>query len=373
MYLNIRTYTLQPSEHASFSMQWQQLEKKADHSVFLSWPWIQAWLEIIDEPIVVIEATQAEVIVGLSLWCERTRKVFGFIPIKQALLHRTGESKKDQMWIEYNDFLLAAQNKVAIREAMLNFIKDSDLGWKELVIGLSETKHLKQIKTVFPIFNESIDSRGHKVDLSQVKAAYRSEVLSKNTRAQINRSYKMLAKLGEVEFNVLVDKDEIQACLPNIADLHLKRWCNIGDGSGFDNEYFVDFHQSMLTNAPHKFIELSVLSVNDEPIGYLYNYCFEERVYFYLSALTTHLPSKIKVGMLIQALAVEHYFAKGMSSYDFLAGDAQYKRSLTNESYILSLCHFCVDSKVLVLENLLKKIKSKTGSILKKVHYSLKP
>lgn len=367
MHINIRTYTLQASEYANFARQWQRLEKKAEPSVFLSWPWIQAWLAIIDEPVVVIEASQAQTIVGLSLWCERTRKVFRVIPIKQAWLHRTGIPKKDQMWTEYNDFLLAADNRVAIRQAMLNFIKKSSLGWQELVIGLSEVDSLQQINKVFPVYHESIYSRGHKVDLSQLKDAYRSEVLSKNTRSQVNRSYKMLAEMGEVSFKVLDGQDDIQACMPKIADLHIKRWRDIGDGSGFDNAFFVEFHQSMINNSVG-IIEVCVLSVNGDPIGYLYNYCLAGRVYFYLSALTSHLPSKIKVGMLLQTLAVEHYGQNKCKSYDFLAGDAQYKRSLTNDSYVLALWSFSVNSRVLALEHFLKRIKSKIVTVLKKEH-----
>ena len=37
-------------------------------------------------------------------------------------------------------------------------------------------------------------------------------------------------------------------------------------------------------------------------------------------------------GMLTHALAIEHYRQRAMREYDFLAGDARYKRSLANSS-----------------------------------------
>lgn len=40
----------------------------------------------------------------------------------------------------------------------------------------------------------------------------------------------------------------------------------------------------------------------------------------------------MKPGLLAHALAIQYYAENGRAEYDFLAGDSQYKRSLTSQS-----------------------------------------
>lgn len=357
MQINITAYGLDSIETELFAQKWQKLEQVSDNTIFLSWLWIKAWLSVVDDKVTVIEAIQNEQTVGLSLWVERTRKVLG-CSIKQAWLHRTGETAKDQMWIEYNDFLLAKESKLEIRNAMLAFIKQSHLGWQEIIIGLSEFQILKQINAHFSDSYNAVESTGYKVNLTQIKHSYRDEVLSKNTRAHIKRTTKLLNEIGDVTFSVCSDLDAIQGYLPEMAHLHKKRWESSADGSGFNNPSFVNFHRELLQSSSDN-VHLCILCLNKKPIGYLYNYCYGSHVSFYLSALASGFSAKIKLGMLLQVLAIEFYQGKNIKSYDFLAGEAQYKASLTNEAYTLALSCFKVNSVILQIENYLRRIKNK--------------
>ena len=73
-------------------MKWQDLEKRAESNVFLSWAWIGNWLEIITGKVFLVEAVVNDQVVGLGFFVEKTRRIFGLFPIKQWHLHRTGNT-----------------------------------------------------------------------------------------------------------------------------------------------------------------------------------------------------------------------------------------------------------------------------------------
>jgi CelD/BcsL family acetyltransferase involved in cellulose biosynthesis len=84
-----------------------------------------------------------------------------------------------------------------------------------------------------------------------------------------------------------------------------------------------------------------------------------------LSALTTFDENKIKVGITLHVKAIQHYVDNGIYSYDFLGGDARYKKSLSNKAYNLSLVCFQRNHFLLKLENKFKNYKATFKSLLK--------
>jgi len=354
--LTVDIYLFCHSENPAMAKKWQALEKKSNNSVFLSWDWIESWLNLVKDRLFVVECYQGSKTVGLAFFVEKTRKVFGLFPIKQWHLHRTGHQQQDQIWIEYNDFLLAKDIEDNARLSMIEALSKFDHSLKEIVIGLSSEKVLNCFKFNSFISDKLIQSSGYEVVLSDIKKSYLQDVLSKNTRSQINRSNKLLSQLGNLEFNIFTEKNEINLLYKAIAKVHIERWSNTKEGSGFSNETFIAFHNQLVGNA--NVVEVAVLSLNNKAIGYLVNFIYKKKVYFYLSALTKFDNNKIKVGLTLHEKAIDYYAKQGMTSYDFLGGEARYKQSLSNKCYELLMVRFYKNSWLLIIENYLKEIKA---------------
>ena len=351
----IRPFTL--SEKVQVAAKWKDLELRANNSVFISWLWIGNWLELVNDKLFIIECYQGETLIGLAFFVEKIRKVFGFMPIKQWQLHRTGNTEQDQIWIEHNDFLLDSSVDDVARVQMIQAVYDYDVSIKEVIVGLANDKVLNNFKECFYQSKEYVSAPGYIVDLNRVENNYSINVLSKNTRSQINRSERLLAQQGELTFTVITNTNEINLLLSSIAEIHLSRWQNTPEGSGFSNSIFCHFHQNFIKSDDKSIVQISVLSLNNKAIGYLLNYVYKERVSFYLSALTTFDDSKIKVGLTLHARAIQHYFNQSCKYYDFLGGDGQYKQSLSNQHYNLALFSFYKDNLIIDLESKLKEIK----------------
>lgn len=354
--------------HSEFSLhdlsvlktKWRLLEKRAMPTIFLSWQWIGHWLKIVKDPVFLVEAYQNGSLVGLGLFVSRKRKVFGLFSITQWLLHRTGEQKEDQIWIEHNDFLLDRAYEQETREALVKHVySNSDLsGVKEVIVGLSQEPVIRTFSEYFKGSLELINSPGALVNLAEIKDDYVQECLSKNTRAQIKRSINLLSEAGSLTFRVEDDWMKIKELLPHIEKIHISRWENTAEGSGFTNELFTNFHQHLLSSVNGE-AQVAVLSQNNQDVAYIINYLSGSHVSFYLSAISFSNNKKIKVGMVLHSMAIQHYFEQGLKSYDLLGGEAQYKKSLATHQYALSMNAFHKKSWLLAIECLLKQIKRK--------------
>jgi len=345
-------------EKAILAEKWQELSTYTNESVFLSWEWIASWLDIvINDELFLIEANENDQIVGLGVFVEKRRKVFGLFPIVQWFLHRTGDIHQDQIWIEHNDFLLADDVADEVRLKMIESLFQSGYPVQEYIIGLSVKEVLTSYEKCFQQSTTLIDTLGYKVDFALTGDNYLLKCVSKNTRGQIRRSEKLLMQQGLLDFQVIVDKHEVKKIIPDIARIHIARWDNTEEGSGFNNPLFNRFHNNFLAQAKRDEVQIAVLSLNNSNIAYLLNFVINNKVYFYLSAIDKSADKKIKIGLLLHSKAIQYYLEQGMSSYDFLGGDARYKQSLANQKYALTIKGFFKNNLILKLEKSLKNIK----------------
>ncbi|NQY35797.1 MAG: GNAT family N-acetyltransferase [Alteromonadaceae bacterium] len=358
MQINTTIKSFKLSDKHQIAEKWQDLEKRSSCSVFLSWLWISHWLDLVNEDIFIVESYQNEQIVGLGFIVETTRRVFGVIPIKQWWLHRCGDPHKDQIWIEYNDFLLDKRFSEIVRKEIIEFLHTREFAGQEFIVGLLKNNLVETFFHKTKKMRSIMDVKGYLVDFKKIKVDYSSDVLSKNTRYQIRRSKKLLEQKGELSFKVVSEPTEIALLAPEIASLHIKRWQGCTEGSGFTNVIFEKFHREMMIDDDNKVIQISVLSLNNKDLGYLVNYVYQGDVFFYLSALTIEADEKIKIGLVLHSEAIQYYVNQKYKTYDFLGGEAQYKRSLSDQSYNLSLVCFYKANFILSVEQVLRRVKA---------------
>ena len=326
---------------------WKNIEKRAEPiSYFLSWDWIGSWVNTCKP--------SGFFIVGFD---EAEPVAIGFIgtPDNNGIgwLNKAGIDKKDQVWIEYNDFFITADNKTKIRQFMVSFLlNNKTFGLKKLHIDMT-TLALKDygqngyIKLVSDGYLQRLkDVQG----LSQLLNKY-----SKNTKRQIKKSEDLLKQTGELKLEVLSEDKQADVLLNEISELHKSQWVDSKWGSGFTNEEFVKCHQQLITLPSTKIL---CLTCDGIPIAYGYFLLSGGSVNFYLSAIDKNPDNKIKVGLLFHCYAMLHFSKQGFKIYDFLAGDARYKKSLSSEHYRLNSLVIYGDSWSNKLEKMVRKIRS---------------
>jgi CelD/BcsL family acetyltransferase involved in cellulose biosynthesis len=119
-----------------------------------------------------------------------------------------------------------------------------------------------------------------------------------------------------------------------MASLHGDAWRRRGEEGVFVNPQLIEFHQALWRRAP-QMAELLEVKAGEDVIAALYNLVFEGYAANYQSGLLYESDNRLAPGFLAHALAIAHYRERGLRTYSFLAGEADYKRRLGAEGPLL--------------------------------------
>ena len=347
---------------------WRDLESRSQKSVFLSWSWIKHMSSCDESNINVLSVNYQSKVIGLCLFKIKDTKIANIIKVKQCYLNRHGVDKLDQIWIEYNDFLVDLSMEKAVKTAMLEYFFSNQLA-DEVILGMSDLKTSNDIISNNILGTNSrviIQSSGFIADLrsSSSLEEYLS-TLSKNTRSQIKRSHRLLKQLGTIELIEAESVNEKLEFFNQAGKIHSERWENTEFGTGFSNPSFVNFHYNLISEvAQHNVTKIFKLSLNNHALAYIYLLIEDEKWLFYLSAIKFHSDNRIKIGLLFHSLIIEKAIESRIHFYDFLAGTARYKQSLSNiERYEQQLICYYKNTLTLRVVNQCRLFKLKLKAV----------
>lgn len=357
-----RAYNVNESHVEELAHKWIALQSKTNSSAFVAWFWMKQWLaqkNLTTNNCLCIEVTQGQDTVGLALFGIKTKRIFWGLSFKQYFLHKSGNIKEDQTWIEHNTFLLHKDYEQQLAEEIcqeLVNIQQID----DIKIGLSSPRFINMINLVGFNIRTELSSPGYLANLDGFSTLddYLGS-LSKNTRSHIKRSIKLLNEQSPLQLVLAKNAAEKDTVLKSIADLHRVKWRSTVYGSGFDNPCFYQFHRSLIQEPQSaKNCRLYTLYQDDVALGHVYLLTYGDRWSFYLSALHFNDDNRIKVGLVIHSLIIEQAIKEGITVYDFLAGEAQYKNSLSNaQPYEQHIYCFYRNTPLLLFREQLRKCK----------------
>jgi hypothetical protein len=356
------SYHLDESHIQALAQKWVTLQGQANASAFIAWFWIKQWLaqkNLYTNHCLCVEVMQGQDTVGLALFGIKTKSVFWGLSFNQYFLHKSGNTQEDQTWLEHNTFLLhkdfEQQLSHEICQALAKIQQIDDIK-----IGLSSPHFIQKLN--FSGFNlrTELSSPGYLANLAGFTSLddYLAS-LSKNTRSGIKRSIKLLNQQSPLRLVLATDATEKNTVLKNIADLHRIKWRSTVYGSGFDNPCFYNFHNGLIQDEHSaQNCRLYTLYQDDIALGHVYLLTQGDRWSFYLSALHFNADNRIKVGLVIHSLVIEQAIKQGVKVYDFLAGEAQYKHSLSNaQPYEQHIYCFYRNKPLLLVREQLRKCK----------------
>ncbi len=370
MSLNLSIKLSEITQVSELETDWLELQKTADYSFFTSWSWVKTWISLLPDAskLTLIQVYSAKKIIALGVISKKRNVRNKLFQSKGFYLHETGDLKYDQLTIEYNDLLVNKDYKNEVWEFLLNKINSNNLDWNEFYVSGSEnisnfekitTKHQKidlVVRDEMPIYWADLTELGDSVDDYL-------QSLSSNTRYQIRRSIRKYEENGEISIQSASTVAQALEYLANLKELHQKYWTGKGHAGAFANPIFEKFHENLIKEClPKSEIQLLEISHGENVIGFLYNFILDGRVYSYQSGLNYSQDKKLKPGLVCHYLAIKHNFELGRNIYDFLAGESQYKKSLSNANaklYWLVLQKKCF---TFYLEKNLKHLKSKISS-----------
>jgi CelD/BcsL family acetyltransferase involved in cellulose biosynthesis len=344
---------------------WTELSRSSPYSsVYLSTHWIAAWLEMFADslPAEILVFRQGGAAVGACLLvacCERR----GPFRVRRIYLNTGGGPPADQPMVEFNNLLCRAGFEQKIAQALGAHLRSRK--WEEFAMeGICPGPILSWLQTdSFSEFPASITTRAsYYVDLNRLRRSglpYESW-LSPNTREQVRRSLRLYEKLGAVRGEVARDLPTAEQFFAEMCRMHQSTWQGRGEPGAFASARKLAFHRSLIRRAfVDGAIQLVRVTAGEETIGILYNFVEKDKVYFYQSGFHYRADKRLKPGLVTHVCAIQLCLEAGYKDYDFLAGEARYKKSLAKDSRPLAWVVFSRPSVKLALIEFLRTMKAR--------------
>ena len=320
---------------------WRMLEGRAAPSFFHSWDWIGRWLRSIppDLRLEVGRVERAGRVVGLGLFVRRWARSADGLPLRRLLLHECGTREVDALTTEYNGLLVEIGCEAPALEALFAALARATAGWDEIVLGGvdngSARAHVDAARVAGLQVSVLASSPVTAVDLDVLRRTGRplAAGLGASTRAQLRRSLRLYAALGEVGLRAAASVDEALGMFARLEVMHQRSWQRRGRSGCFADPVFGRFHRELIRDSlTTGAVRLVEARAGAETIGVLYGFAAGRRLLAYQSGFDYRADGRFKPGLVTHALAIEAARNEGFAVYDFMAGANRLKTSLGQPS-----------------------------------------
>lgn len=301
-------------------------------------------------------------VVGYTLY--KTKEIFPGLPIYCGFLNQIGNSTYDQVWIEFNDIICKKGFEHQCIELLISQVLKKENVAKFTLSMCKDPKAWIQAAQHNNYQYQIDHTPGFRKPLANINCVKDVLIgLSRNSRYKMNRAIRD----AETTFGQLsvkkYGKSETEEFLNRMGLLHKKQWMGTSLGSGFANKYFLEHHKTLCSDFFDN-VDLVEVRAGDVLLGLSYNLIHKKHVYFYCSGINNDAKhGKLKPGYIMHILLMSYYGKFGFEFYDFMAGDSQYKRTLSSEEYKLYTIELYKNSTVInigrYLFRVIKKLFSK--------------
>ncbi|MBA2682211.1 MAG: GNAT family N-acetyltransferase [Ktedonobacteraceae bacterium] len=336
---------LPSSEQAEAARRWQELERRTNKKGLTnSWTWIKTWLDY-----------HGPLLAYSFIFGQHNDQTIGAALVVQALYKRKGMPIArihigTGKYVEYNRLLVVPGYLDSFATELVKTVQ-YQFRWSELHFDGFVPEHANALLKVgrdaglrfqvearkSPIFDfQRASDDGHQDVLS---------ALSKNTRYHLRRSSRLFEKtFGPVTVEWAETPEQAKAILKELIDLHQTRWTQVKHRTGaFDKEYLKAYYAGMIDTLklwPQGALIVCRVKAGETTLGCLYHYVEDGHIMFTKGGIAQFGDAKMKPGLIAHVASMEEFWKRGLaeernrnrglSKYDFLAGDEPYKDTLTN-------------------------------------------
>ncbi len=304
------------------------LEASSSNSITLTWEWLSTWWDVFGEgrELYILLVRDGKELIGIAPLLKRTVRHYGVLPYRRLEFLGSGEDEADEICSDYLDFILLGGREAESLRAIFEFLHKQDRDWDEFILTdiSGESPNLPFLETLCEASDTKFQTLRDQicvyVPLPGDWETFMSG-LSRDFRRKIRKERRTLESLkGEVRLiESLKGFDEHFEILIR---LHQARWTSRGRPGVFSSERFTRFHRLLAPKALQKgWLKLFVLFESGEPAAALYDFIYNNKMYYYQSGLILEGGRISSPGVLIRSFAVEKAIEMGLRECDFLKGE----------------------------------------------------
>jgi len=309
---------------------WRKLELElASQRLMCSSLWTETWLDHFGHwiPHEFLVAYRGPTVCGIVLLTQGVHQMAGPFTLRTCHVGTAGEPEADSVCVEYNRMLARPEDQADLRTALWNHIVH-ETDCDEFRMDGIESHELSQFVGVpqvrinrEPCYYYDFAGLSPQDDLLAR--------LGTNTRSRIRRT---LRELGSVRHEWTDSVERSEDLFLQMVDLHQARWNAVGKPGVYASRSFRAFHLDLLRRAvPLRLMSVFAVFSNDQLIGCNQILIDDQRTLVYQCGRTPG-EARVSYGVAIDYLNIEESRRRGFRAFDFLAGDTEHKRRLSNQA-----------------------------------------
>jgi CelD/BcsL family acetyltransferase involved in cellulose biosynthesis len=307
---------------------WAVLEERAEPGLTCSWAWTETWLrhygDVVPHSFLLVGSGAEPV--ALALVTRSARRVAGVPLVRRVHLGTAGEPAGESVHVECNRLLALPGARPEAAAAIVRALRALH-GWDELSLDGFDPQDAAALTAAggFEVREQPCPT----TDLAAIRGqgATVLEALSGGVRRRVERA---LRGLGELETEWAGTPAHGREIYDELVALHQARWRAAGEPGAFASARFRGFHGELIERLTAGG-EAILFRVRGDAgtIACLYALVDRGRVLFYQGGVAQLADNKLRPGLVGHVLLMQACLERGLAEYDFLAGEARYKRELS--------------------------------------------
>ena len=305
------------------------LERSRENTLFLSWPWLQAWRHSrpaqVEPFVLTLRDSQGQLQAIAPLYRSR-------LQLAKTLEYRTLRILGDaHSGAEYPDFIVNPEHADALKQTLCQQL--------EMLRGHWDCLWLPNIgdwrpgaESLYRALDHcsGLDYHRRSMSFSAVTLPDNAEgfvaSLSKSLRTNIRQTRRKLSRAGKLTFRRCQTQQEVEEYLEALFALHRKHWQSKGQpGSFVRHPGLADFYHQFVPRALDEgWLRLYRCDVDNTPRAIQLGYCYGNSFHAIQEGYDPDfLPG---TGQVLRAHIIEECIDEGLEHYDFLGAFSNHKR-----------------------------------------------
>lgn len=280
-------------------------------------------------------------LVGLAPMSARTFRYRPGIPFQRIESLGADVDEGDSVCSDYLHLIVRPGFEAAVCDAFVADMTSGAFGlWDEWHLGSVDGSH-----PVTPILGQAWKKAGFRMDVSHrdqcpyltLPTTYEGYLatLSKSGRRSLRSAEVDFEKWadGAASFHRATDAASLAAGRDALHSLHQTRWHAEGGRGVFASPRFAAFHRDYMEQLlAEDRLELRWIEHRGRPIAAFYGYRLGNKLYYYQAGRVVDVPNKVRLGIVTLIHVIRESIQAGLSEFDFLAGESEYKSLFTKTS-----------------------------------------
>ncbi|MDP2923093.1 MAG: GNAT family N-acetyltransferase [Candidatus Omnitrophota bacterium] len=311
------------------------LQESSNDEFFLTWEWVFNWWQVYGkgkELLIISVKDKNGSLLGLAPFYIRKEKLYGFVTVQKIVFLGIGGNVAP----EYLNLIIKSGYEEIVIKEVFNYLMSISDKWSVLYFSDILGNH-KIADFIIKEANErKLALLKQKIGIPCVYIALpgtweeMQQRLASKFRYNIKWGRKKLSEISGSQVKLFFNEEIPNKTMEEIFSLHNKRMEEKGFNGKFHLQDYKAFHVQLLKLAPqHK--ALAVFQINDKPIGMVYGYYYQDKIYFYQSGFDPDSEyKKYSIVQILLSYLIEKSIQLKCKEFDLLRGGEDYKYRWTN-------------------------------------------